>query len=256
MRIYISLAKATKKELGFDPTFTRVITPRKKDDEVDEKFQIAFEGKNVDGEVVSEVWETVRLISNSRADWIVGRASRIWEIRRTQPPPENREDTMILKDLWLDDRVSEGDRYRQIHRWLDKNPRHADKRKHFFTLHAEGAVMSNRKGVKMPVSTFKTLRGDLDLVQGNSLAATVFNVSQEEVYSINTINSISLGATMEVSATKRRALAKPAVNRTHYRLILSEVAKRIDELRDFGSVYESLIGASRGEGFPYCGITH
>lgn len=41
--------------------------------------------------------------------------------------------------------------------------------------------------------------------------------------------------------------ASDPVNRRHSRLILDEVGTRIDELKDFGSVYESLIGASRGE---------
>ena len=64
---------------------------------------------------------------------------------------------------------------------------------------------------------------------------------------MNTVNTTSHGQTLEVSTVKKRAFAKPPVNRKHLRLILDEVGKRIDELRDFGPVYESLIGASRGK---------
>lgn len=197
----------------------------------------------------------MRWLSNIRADWIIGRATRVWEVRRIDPPPDTPNATKVLKDIWIDPtRVSEGARYRQITQWIYEHPEYSHMANHFFTLHSEGTVLHRGK----VVSTFETLRGGLKPASGNEMILTTFEVAPEITQSFNTVNARSHGPVLEVSEVKKRAFAKLAIDRKHSRLIFNEVGKRVDELRDFGSVYRSLIGASRGKvsvrdnySFPY-----
>ena len=36
------------------------------------------------------------------ADWIIGRATRVWEVRKVGPSPEHPNDRIVLKDLWME----------------------------------------------------------------------------------------------------------------------------------------------------------
>ena len=59
LTVHIALAKATREELGFDPTITQV-----KSKEGD-KFCITVKGQDIKNRPISEEWETVKWLSNS-----------------------------------------------------------------------------------------------------------------------------------------------------------------------------------------------
>lgn len=195
---------------------------------------------------ISETWETVECLSNVRADYITGRATRVWKVQRVNPLTSKPDGTVkVLKDCWIErNRVSEGDRYRQIARWLREHPEYNHLSRHFFTFHAEEAI---RIG-DMEDSTFLRLRGGLVPTEESSLIDD-FNrlaISRELVSYSRTLQE-SIGPVPEISQVKVKHFVRPAVDRLHSRLIVDESGLRIDELKTFGEVYKSVMGANGGK---------
>lgn len=183
LKLYIALAKADAAKLGFDPTMTRIPSAD------GEKCRIEFEGRDLNKNRVKETYETVRCLSSIRADWIIGRATRVWEVQRIDPTTNKPDGTVkVLKDLWIDNnRDPEGEMYRQISRWIREHPESAGFEKYFFTFHADGDVKVNNE----IVTTFENLRGCLVPRYGRKLEPKIFKVGEEPVLSYNTVNTES-----------------------------------------------------------------
>jgi hypothetical protein len=208
-----------------------------------EQFQFKFKGSNIDEESVEETWETTRCLSDVRADWITGSATRIWEIKRVLDTETHRlgDGSKVLKEIWMQDsRVTEGVRYREIRDWFKSHPERAHLAQHFFTFYAEGVVEVN--GTKD--STFVRLRGGLAPKERSD--RDVYEVAPAEVVSHNVLSG-SQGPVPELARTKKQHFARPSVDRKHVRLLVDEVAKPIDQLETFGEVFDAIIGGNRGK---------
>jgi hypothetical protein len=101
------MARATTEQLGWDDTVRRVLVPG--NDEKSEEIQYQMK-------VGQDNWyQTVRQLADFRANDIVGRATRVWEVvklvqverRPTRGRPVDRvvedpQKTYVLKDFWMD----------------------------------------------------------------------------------------------------------------------------------------------------------
>jgi hypothetical protein len=87
----VALASASPEETGWDDSIQRV--------EVDKKIQYRIK--------VADIWyQTVRLIADFRANHIVGRATRVWEVKKMEQDGErffvpDAAPSYALKDLWI-----------------------------------------------------------------------------------------------------------------------------------------------------------
>lgn len=82
--VFLALTFASKEELGWDPTIEPIIR-----EDGERAYRIEVDG---------EIYETVRVISESSANALVSRASRTWIVIHVQT-----KRTYFLKDIWVED---------------------------------------------------------------------------------------------------------------------------------------------------------
>ena len=139
--------------LGYDDTMKRVAI------DGEEQFRIEFKGRDAENKSITERYITKRVISNIAADRIAGHATRVWEVAKIDPATgEPADETKVLKDSWVErSRMVEGERYRQINKWLQDDPERDYFKDYFLTFYADSELERNGK----VESTFGTLRGEL-----------------------------------------------------------------------------------------------
>ncbi|KAF7794452.1 hypothetical protein EIP86_005586 [Pleurotus ostreatoroseus] len=104
VHFFISVMFAKDHQLGWDPT----MVPYRKSDK---RFKILVRDQN--NKVSWYVTEA--LLSDMGVESLFGRATRVWSARKLDSKEEPIGPLVVLKDSWVDDdRVREGDIYRQI----------------------------------------------------------------------------------------------------------------------------------------------
>ena len=83
-QIFLSIAFATKEELGWDPTISPLVT-----DNGGRAYRIAVD---------NEAYETEQVLSDTPADALVSQATRVWRVRRV-----GSGELYVLKDVWVED---------------------------------------------------------------------------------------------------------------------------------------------------------
>jgi hypothetical protein len=251
LKFWVALCKSNMATLGYDPSIWRVET------EEEEQFRITFQGIDAQEQPIVEEYLTKRWLSNVSADYLAGRATRVWEVVKIDPRTQQTTDEhKVLKDAWVEhDRISEGTRYREIAKWFDDNPEHAKLASNFLTFHGD----SRLRGGDVDESTIDSIRGGLipsdesdrvvDLKSRRNVSTSGTGTHGPTVS--NDFFSKGVGAVDRLARYVKQVFSSPVVNRVHYRIIVNEVCKRIYEMKSFRFVLACLWGASGGKGYTH-----
>ncbi|KII91958.1 hypothetical protein PLICRDRAFT_696903 [Plicaturopsis crispa FD-325 SS-3] len=202
IRVYSSLAFATKTELGWDPTL-RVLP------DVGHKEIDVFSGS----EDERATYHIVRTIWDARAEFSQCRATRVHEVRDTAG------NTFVIKDVWRDeDRESEG----HIFNLLDSQIKEDDKRL-FMGLIRHGDVYVDSR-------VDDTLNG---MMRGKDIPAVYGYISLRPMPTLEDYgpgdHEMSLSDEL-YSLRRTYQLGKDNQRRVHYRIVFPGVGLALHEL--------------------------
>ncbi|KAI5114952.1 hypothetical protein M0805_000808, partial [Coniferiporia weirii] len=223
--ILLSLAFATKAELGWDPTIT-----------VSTKGRVRTYHIEVDG----EVYDTVGVLADSGLD-MAGRATRVFKVTK-----EGSKTELVLKDVWLDDNQGlehsiYDDLFSDIEAQLGKSERDAAA-KHFIT-----PIRSN----KVRVNGQEDHTCKVQMRNAVPSFRKPFELYIDRGY---TIPWGSQGCSCTSSEENHR---KHIHHRIHYRILYNEVAESIYKVRTLRGVFVSLKGCTKALEYMHrCGWVH
>ncbi|KAK7030240.1 hypothetical protein VNI00_014257 [Paramarasmius palmivorus] len=108
--LVVALGTASDEALGFDPTVSRVVSATTGD--IGYRFL-------VDG----EQYEVIEVISIYKAKFLLGRANRIFRVKRVLPSGELDREVKVMKDVWIpQDAKTELEMRQHIYDNFGKNP--------------------------------------------------------------------------------------------------------------------------------------
>lgn len=238
-----SLAFATPEELGYDPTVIRC-------------YVKGEAGENLIGYRFSldsgNQYETVSSLSSFRSRRILGRATRVWKVRRIKPEPESAPDGQekyyALKDTWLyHDAQSEAqiqaDIFSKVNT-INEIPRDEyedDFKKYFMTIVEEEIVIINQQQDR---TREVVMRGHL--LDEN---CNLFPIQGTRLLKPLRTNHIS--SHFSASGAPSGLEAEPAVIVTykplvHYREVFDDVGATLDELTNLQVLFRALLCALKG----------
>ena len=232
IHVFLSVAFASKEELGWDPTVRPFVGSDDK-----RGYRIDLDG---------ETYETKDVLADNSAHILVSQGTRVWTVTR-----RGSDEPLVLKDLWLeDDRDLEHVTYDAILHDVEKkygvNVR-KEVASHLLTPIAHCLVAVNgeedhTKKVMMrgysppPNSRFSI---DVDNI------ATVKNVDCATIprsgLSIHDSEDRIFG-----SPFPRRLAPKKIVHRRHYRIVYKEVATEMYSIRSLPDVFTVLSDSAAG----------
>jgi hypothetical protein len=238
VRIFVSLTKATREQLGYDESVTFV-----KFDEVHGGFQRVFDYLVSEDLGPERRFRTVRLITDRGSEVLTGRGTRIWEVvemlkDESEPAPDRVH--MVLKDSWIeDDRIPEFEILRDVREKLKHDPG----LHHFLNVECAGVVRqldSTSDTTKLSVCNLRAVK-DLEL-QFDEMAETVESDSE-------TLTCLGWEPSYPIMKEPRLTgsdLRKKRDFRKHSRQVFREVGTPITRLTSYPALLNALHGALCG----------
>ncbi|KII91955.1 hypothetical protein PLICRDRAFT_90162 [Plicaturopsis crispa FD-325 SS-3] len=218
IRLYSSLAFATKTELGWDPTFRVLPGVGRKEIDV---FSGA-ENKRTTYRIVKTIWDV-------GAEFSQGRATRVHEVR------DAADNTFVVKDVWREqDRESEG----HILSILDKLISENDKKLFMGLVQHGDVIVDGRADDTVDVM----MRGrDLPAVYGYlSLVKTPTSETRRP-------GSHAMSMAIDMASLHRtQQLQKDNRRRVHYRIVFPGVGLALQELSRLNDRFVVLRDAAKG----------
>ncbi|KDQ10991.1 hypothetical protein BOTBODRAFT_190144 [Botryobasidium botryosum FD-172 SS1] len=232
-QIFASLGTASSEQLGYDPTMTRVYV------DGEEQFDI-----EVHSETGTRTFRTVYQLSNTGADRVRSRATRVWVVYEKCNPSK----LLVLKDVWIeDDRTREGTIYEEVLEAI--GPEDMDRAKaHFLTIICHGDVMLKKPGGhQMADNTKDSIRGGYVIPQSDSQAfpklwrkfASAPLTTHAVTTEIGSIPELSPAIIGDLDTGK-------FYSRTHYRIVFGEVGIPVKDVTRMDQVLRALEGAANG----------
>ncbi|KAL5520260.1 hypothetical protein ACEPAG_9473 [Sanghuangporus baumii] len=229
IHVFLSLAFATKEELGWDPTIQPFIR-----DDGRRVYRI-----DVDG----ETYETDQVLSKSSAEQLTGHATRVWIVHRP-----GSDDLHVLKDVWIED---------------DERPEHSV---YEMLLHDVEDVYGTE--VRQQVASHLLTPVAHYLVQVNgeeddttSVMMRGYIPSFKENYRVSVENlgsrgdeGVSPSTEIGIKGLERGGLKDPLhwynplrkiLPRKHYRVVFKELAKPLHAVRDLEDVFTVLSDSAK-----------
>ncbi|KAL5479042.1 hypothetical protein ACEPAI_2330 [Sanghuangporus weigelae] len=228
IHVFLSLAFATKEELGWDPTIRPSIR-----DGGRRVYRI-----DVDG----ETYETDQVLSKRSSEQLTGHATRVWIVHRP-----GSDDLHVLKDVWIED---------------DERPEHSV---YEMLLHDVEDVYGT--DVRQQVASHLVTPVAYCLVRANGEEDDTTNVvmrgytpSFKETYRVNVENlrsgdeDVLPSTEIGIEGLERGDLRDPLhwynpvrkiVRRRHYRVVFKEVAKPLYAVRDLTDVFNVLSDSAK-----------
>ncbi|KAL5520262.1 hypothetical protein ACEPAG_9475 [Sanghuangporus baumii] len=228
IHVFLSLAFATKEELGWDPTIRPFIR-----DDGRRVYRI-----DVDG----ETYETDQVLSKSSSEQLTGHATRVWIVQRP-----GSDDLHVLKDVWIED---------------DERPEHFV---YEMLLHDVEELYG--ADVRQQVASHLLTPIAYCLVRANGEEDDTTNVmmrgytpSFKETYRANVENlgsgdeGVLPSTEIGIEGLERGDLRDPLhwynpvrkiVRRRHYRVVFREVAKPLYAVRDLTDAFSVLSDSAK-----------
>ncbi|KAL5525380.1 hypothetical protein ACEPAF_9250 [Sanghuangporus sanghuang] len=235
--VFLSLAFATKNELGWDPTMRPFI---KNDGR--RVYHI-----DVDG----ETYETNQVLSKSPADQLVGHATRVWKVHRL-----DSDVPYVLKDVWIEE---------------DQRPEHAtyEMLLHDIQERYGSEVLSEVASHFLTPVVHCVVCLDDEVDHTTEVMMRGYTPSFKEQYRVNVENlgngddsdgenedkdSLMPSTEIGIVGSERNGLRDPfhwynPVRRVprlkHYRVVFKEVAKPLSDVRDLADVFTVLSDSAK-----------
>ncbi|KAJ3552165.1 hypothetical protein NM688_g4296 [Phlebia brevispora] len=211
VRFFASVMFADVDQLGWDPTMQPV--------DGTDKFDISVHSRKGAG----RIFRTEKLISDVRANSLIGSATRIWLVREVVDGEPSKQ-LFVLKDYWIDhDRRREGTIYTALH---DHSTQPTE---HFLTLIIDGDVHVQGIGQEHHPAT-QTAWLPKDAQSYLPKLSTSFATSKTAATGAN------------IRALSVREVGKPTV-RVHYRVVVDSLPPALSEISLFRDIYRGLAGA-------------
>jgi hypothetical protein len=234
----VSLAKATREQLGYDESVTFVDF-----NERDGVWKRVFEYKIPGNSQHARRFRTRNLIADRGANILTGRGTRVWEVVEIldgEDEPKSDRASMVLKDSWIDDdRVPE---YETLRKVREKLEREGDPGLHHF-LNVECASVVQRFDLTPDITNSSVC--DLSAVEYLDLWEDLWVKPNSESQACNGASS-----SPEKSGEPQTEPASKFSNirdlRKHCRHVVPEFGKPLTRLRSYPVLLEALHGALCG----------
>ncbi|KAJ7164933.1 hypothetical protein C8R46DRAFT_900713 [Mycena filopes] len=242
IRAVATFAFASPEELGFDTTVSQT---KNKQGEVQYKICLR-----------NETYQTIRPLTDYRADAIRGRATRVWLVH-----PESDPDVFyVLKDVWVpEDSVTEGEQLRLLHELLasPESPPNAHPPSGYFLTVVDHGFVPTSDGIRDSTLTImggKTIpvnaplvprTADQRVVKSNTASGSHRMASKHgRIETLRYENSGLAPSPPPVASTPGER--KHYEHRLHYRIIFREVGVSIYNLKSIPEVMKALADAIEG----------
>ncbi|CAE6442920.1 unnamed protein product [Rhizoctonia solani] len=243
VRIILSILLSSPFDLGYDPTVEAVPSSAATSEAM---YNITVWNNDTG---IPTVYRTIRIISDAGTDSMVGRGTRVWEVRQLLGG-DLVGPSYALKDVWVHaDRIAEHVIVKEIR---EEQPEYAQ---HFLTPHDYGFVPLDPSTPAISDNTHKTLGRPRDLrpthrtlripAPGSSIRTTSSNSQTTS----NTPRD-SVGHAQDIPQSPQEGhrlgthLSKHPL--LHYRMVFEEIGTPVHELRDFTSVFTAIHGGWKG----------
>ncbi|KDN33534.1 hypothetical protein RSAG8_13375, partial [Rhizoctonia solani AG-8 WAC10335] len=244
VRIILSMLLAPPDRLGYDPNVTLLPS-----DNPNAEPNYDIDIRNSDTEVTT-TYRTLKVISNAKADSMVGPGSRLWIVQELVDG-DPVDPCYVLKDTWAhEDRVAEHVLLKEIR---EAQPAYAQC---FLTPLDHGFA---HLGVTAPDNTHKTLRRTELIPTNDVLAIHPSHVTNSTESPLN--NRHSTGRPGDVANSQQEGYRDfhylSEHPRQHYRIVFKEIGKPVHDLRNWTDVFTAIQGGWEGlHAMNLCGYVH
>lgn len=238
-----SLAFATPEELGYDPTVIRCYVKGEAGKElIGYRFSLANGNQ----------YETVSSLSSFCSRRILGRATRVWKVRRIKPEPKSAPDGVekyyALKDMWLyHDAQSEAriqaDIFKKVNtiNEIPQDEYEVDFKKYFMTIADEEIVIIDQQEDRTREV----------IMRGHLLDENCNPFPLQETRPLKPLRTNHISSHFGVSGETLGLEAEPAAivahkPMVHYREVFEEVGTTLDELKDLKTLFQALLCSLKG----------
>ena len=222
--IFLSIAFATKEELGWDPT----IVPFARDNG-ERAYRIAVD---------NEDYETDRVLSDTSADALVSQATRVWRVKHVASGESH-----VLKDVWIeDDRYMEHEIREAILQDIEDKygtDVREEAASHLLTPIAHGLV---RVHGELDHTTTTMMRGYTPSMQRRLKVRVKIATAQEELDQTRASKPLRQLRAPFPHCLHRRKVYR----RIHYRIVFKEVAEDLYDVRSLSDTFLVLRDGTKG----------
>ncbi|CAE6463385.1 unnamed protein product [Rhizoctonia solani] len=246
VRIILSMLLANPVELGYDFSIERLSG----NDETSEPlYNITVHNNEAK---TTNIYRAIRVISDVGADSMVGRTTRVWEVKKLVDDVPTGP-SYALKDAWV---YEDREEHRLLNKIRMEQPGYA---KHFLTPIDYGFVPRDPATPSIPDSTHKPLGHQRQLKPTRILLRTHngIGVAYTSVSTRNKSQTGTTGASRDSvghsddipswSMEGHRDSACLSIHsRWHYRIVFEEIGTPVHDLRVFAEVFTAIQGGWEG----------
>ncbi|TDL13943.1 hypothetical protein BD410DRAFT_779079 [Rickenella mellea] len=214
LRIFIGLSIASIEELGYDSSMERIA--------IDGVEQFHITVTSHDKSHPRRTYQTVDWITNSNADYVIGRGTRVWRVRELDANTgELGKLDYALKDSWVEaNRVLEGEWYQVLYDAAKDDPaRMKQTEEHFLKVRAHGVVHTTDDEEQTTLSQRRNRCIE---------HADVLKLCSNLEFLATTVLSMTISNTPNLPPTWIPFLGRKFQNRRHYRIVLIGIGSPLD----------------------------